>query len=169
MKRALLVCWIGVLAPSGAALAQASGLEQSASWGVMAGGEFSRLQNSLSGSGPVIGALAQFPIESSHFAIRVDAMFHYLSAKCGFDTICSPGTAVSGAVSAVVRLNESAARWSPYFIAGVAGVVSDGSAVGLGGGAGLEIHAAMRAFFLEARYMRVYGGGLVPITLGMRF
>jgi hypothetical protein len=169
MKRALLACCIGVLAPFSGAVAQDTAPALRPSWGIMAGGEVSRLQNSLSGSGPVIAVLANFPIESSHLAIRVDAMFHYLSVKCGFDTICSPGTAGSGSVSAVARLNDSAARWSPYVIAGLAGFVSEGSAVGLAGGAGFEVRGADHTYFIEARYMRVYGGGLVPITLGMRF
>ncbi len=40
---------------------------------------------------------------------------------------------------------------------------------GLTGGVGFEVGDATHALFLEARYMRMGAGGLVPVTLGVRF
>jgi hypothetical protein len=108
-------------------------------------------------------------IETSHFAVRLDAMFHYLTFHCGSFVVCSPATPGSGTASVVARLNNASQRWSPYAIAGIASFINEYSTFGLAGGAGLEVRAATHTYFLEARYMRMSGGGLVPITLGMRF
>jgi hypothetical protein len=169
MKRALLVCCIGVLAPLEAVVSQSTPPEQSASWGIMAGGDFSHLQNSMPSSGGVIGVLAQFPTASSHFAIRIDAMFHYLAEKCGFDVICGPQTPGSVSAGVVARLNDSSKPWSPYAIAGYAGFLNENWTFGFAGGGGFEVRAAEHTYFVEARYMKVNGGGLVPITIGIRF
>ena len=171
MKRALLVCCIGVLVPFGTAVSQGTPREQSASWGIMAGADFTvgDFYGNKQSSGGAIGVLAQFPIESSHFAIRLDAMFQYLTVDCGSFAVCSPVTPGSATASVVARMNDSSKRWSPYAIAGFAGFLNQYWSGGLAAGAGFEVRGANHTYFLEARYMRMLGGGLVPITLGMRF
>jgi hypothetical protein len=170
MRRTLLACWIGALLPFATVVAQDSASRQSVSWGIMAGGDFTtgKASNPQS-SGATVGVLAQFPIESSHFAIRLDAMFHYLPVNCGSFAVCSPGTPGSLSANVVARLNSSATRWSPYAIAGVAGFLNEYWSFGLAGGAGFEVGDAKHALFLEARYMRMAAAGLVPVTLGVRF
>jgi hypothetical protein len=170
MQRALLVCWIGVLAPSAAALAQASGPDQSASWGIMASGEFTAggSQNSTPGSGGAIGVLAQFPLES-RVAIRIDAMVHYLTFNCGRGVVCGPGTPGSADASIVVRLNDLSRPWSPYLIAGGTGFIDAGANFGFAGGGGIEFRSSRHAYFAEARYISIERVGLIPITIGMRF
>ena len=136
----------------------------------MAGGDLAtgKASNPQS-SGAAVGVLAQFPIESSHIAVRLDAMFHYVTFNCGSFEVCSPATPGSLSANVVARLNSSATHWSPYAIAGVAGFLNEYWSFGLTGGAGFEVGDAKHALFLEARYMRMGAGGFVPITLGVRF
>ncbi|HEV8411885.1 MAG TPA: hypothetical protein VGQ30_15375 [Gemmatimonadaceae bacterium] len=171
MKRALLVCCTGVLVPFAAAVSQGTPPEESASWGIMAGGDFTAgsIYGSSPGSGGAIGVLAHFPVESSHFAIRLDAMLQFVPIHCGSFVVCSPVTPGSATASLIARLNDSSKRWSPYAIAGFAGYLNQYWTAGFAGGGGFEVRSATHTYFLEARYMRMLGGGLVPITLGMRF
>lgn len=170
MKGVLLAYGLGALVAFAAAGAQEPPSQHSASWGIMAGPDFTAGRyGDTQSPGATVGILAHFPIDSSHFAIRLDAMFHYLPVNCGSFAVCSPGTPGSVSASVVARLNESATRWSPYAIAGVAGYLNQYWSFGLTGGAGLEVRGGTHALFLEARYMRMGAGGLVPITLGVRF
>ena len=168
MNRALLVCSIGVLLPCATVAAQDSASQPSASWGIMAGSDRTagNSWNNIPGSGAAAGVLAHFPIEASHFAIRLDAMFHYLTFHCGSFAVCSPATPGSATASMIARLNDSSKRWSPYAIAGFAGFLEQNWTFGFAGGAGFEVRAATHTYFVEARYMSL---GLLPITLGMRF
>jgi hypothetical protein len=171
MKRALLICCIGVFVPLTRVAAQDAGSEPRASWGIMAGADFTvgNFYGDKQSSGGAIGVLAQFPIDSSRFAIRLDAMFQYLSVDCGSFAVCSPTTPGLATVSVVARLNDSSKRWSPYAIAGFTGFLNQYWSAGFTGGAGFKVRQATHTYFVEARYMRMAGFGLVPITLGMRF
>ena len=79
---------------------------------------------------------------------------------------------VSGSVAMVARLNGPATRWSPYILGGVA-VYSydfeDGNVralrpnhFGLQGGVGFEVRPRTTTIFIEARYMSIPPGGVVP-------
>jgi len=68
---------------------------------------------------------------------------------------------------------------SPYVLAGAAAYVSDyadGNIValrpqhiGIEGGIGIEGRFGRSTLFAELRYMTVSPGGVVPLTMGMRF
>jgi hypothetical protein len=137
----------------------------------MAGGDLGvgGFRDDVAASGAAIGVLAEFPIVSSHFAIRGDVMFHYLTSNCPPDVVCSPATPGSATASLVAWLNDARARWSPYAIAGIAGFLNEHWTSGFAGGGGIEFRQSERAYFVEARYMSVGHGGFVPITIGMRF
>jgi hypothetical protein len=142
----------------------------------------------LLSSGPSIGANAFFPLASPRLAIRADVMFHYID---WYDYGCQPlgldcgangdgaSTALSGTLGLVARLNDAATRWSPYIIAGVATYYfgnADGPLTwmrpnhfGFQGGVGFEVRPDKHTYFVEMRYLGVPPGGLVPVTIGMRF
>jgi hypothetical protein len=85
-----------------------------------------------------------------------------------------------GAVSVVARLNDIATPWSAYFIGGPA-IYSIGgsnspllrpeapSHFGFTGGIGFEMRRSRHVYFVEARYMSMPPGGMVPLVVGMRF
>jgi hypothetical protein len=76
-------------------------------------------------------------------------------------------------------LNDATTRWSPYIIAGVATYYFGGgdgpltwmrpNHFGFQGGAGFEVRPATHTYFVEMRYLGIPPGGIVPITIGMRF
>jgi hypothetical protein len=86
---------------------------------------------------------------------------------------------VEASASLVARLNDPATRWSPYLIGGVAGYLTGNADelltrfrpnhLGFQGGAGFEIRQRTHTWFVEARYVGVPPGGLVPVTIGLRF
>jgi len=189
MKRALLVSFVCVLGLARSGAAQEAADQVHPSWGIMVGGVgVTGAYRGLLSSGASIGADASFPLASSRLAIRADLLFHYIDwyhYGCPpLDVDCGIGgdgfsTAVSGSLGLVVRLNEAARRWSPYVIAGVATYYfgsADGPLTwmrpnhfGFQGGAGFEVRPARQTYFVEMRYLGIPPGGIVPITIGMRF
>jgi hypothetical protein len=131
--------------------------------------------------GVAIAALGQFPV-ARQLAIRADAMFHDIRDDGGGSSHMS--YVISGSVAMVARLNSPEARWSPYILGGVGAYTyhfEDGRIValrlnhfGLQGGVGFEMQPRATAsrtgtIFVEARYMGIPPGGVVPLTIGMRF
>jgi hypothetical protein len=86
---------------------------------------------------------------------------------------------VTGSIDLVARLNDPATRWSPYAVFGAAVNLtgnSDEALVryrpnhgGFQGGVGLEVRPWITTVFVEIRCMGVPPGGVVPMTIGMRF
>jgi hypothetical protein len=181
MKRTLAVVFAVAIASSWAE-AQDASTEQPATHGIMAGGEgvTGAYRGTLS-SGAAFGLLAQFPLPSPRLSIRSDAMLNWLSGatSCSQD-ICassSPSAVISLGVSMVARLNDPAARWSPYAFGGLAGyiIVQEGeltgfrtSPVGFQGGVGFEVRPRTYTYFVETRYMGIPPGGFFPVMIGMR-
>jgi opacity protein-like surface antigen len=150
-------------------------------------------------SGLAGGVLAQFPLPSRHLSLRADLVYHWVgtnggdmvdilggasgSGRCTGGFVCSVegswSRIVATSISVVARLNEPSTRWSPYVIGGVAGYLTGNSDeplyqfhpnhLGFQGGVGFEVRPNRHSYFLEVRYVGVPPGGLVPITIGMRF
>jgi hypothetical protein len=186
MNRALSVLLVCVLVVPRVARAQDAPAAVPVSWSVMAGGEGATgtFRGEFSG-GVVIGALVQFPLPSRRLAIRTDVLVHEIQSTdlCAGIPNCFQyrglSTLLSVGVSMVARLRDPAAAWSPYAIGGVAGYGSwyeNGNVIamrpshfGFQGGVGFEVRDVKHAFFVEARYMGISPGGVVPVTIGMRF
>lgn len=150
-------------------------------------------------SGIAGGVFAQFPLPSRHLSLRADLVYHWVGTNngdrvnvlggTGSDGRCTGGLfcAIEGSWSRIVatsfslvaRLNDPSTRWSPYVIGGVAGYLTGNSDeplyqfhpnhLGFQGGIGFEVRPNTHAYFVELRYVGVPPGGLVPITIGMRF
>lgn len=103
--------------------------------------------------------------------------------RCAGGILCAIGGSYSRIVatsfSLVARMNDPATRWSPYLIGGVAGYLTGNSDeplfqfrpnhLGFQGGVGFEVRPNKHTYFAEMRYLGVPPGGVVPITIGMRF
>lgn len=86
---------------------------------------------------------------------------------------------IATSVSLVARLNDPVTRWSPYVLGGFAAYLTGNSDeplhqfhpnhLGFQGGVGFEVRPNRHAYFLEMRYLGVPPGGVVPVTIGMRF
>lgn len=86
---------------------------------------------------------------------------------------------VSLSISGVAWLNGPSSRWSPYAFGGVAGYLTGNSDeplaqvrpnhLGFQGGLGFEVRPRNATYFVEMRYLGIPSGGLVPVTLGVRF
>lgn len=86
---------------------------------------------------------------------------------------------VSASVSVVARVNGPSTRWSPYAFGGVAGYLTGNSDeplaqiranhLGFQGGVGFEVRPMINTYFVEMRYLGIPPGGVLPITIGMRF
>jgi hypothetical protein len=190
MKRALLVCCIGVLAPLSTLTAQDGSSDLRASWGIMAGavsvtGGFS---GALTG-GPVGGIEGQVPLEARHLSLRADIMYSWIDTYhsgcgnsieggfCGYVDTWS--RLISGSFSLVARLNDPAKRWSPYVFGGVAAYLTGNSDepltylrpnhFGFQGGVGFDVRPNKHTYFVEAHYLGVAPGGFIPVVIGMRF
>ena len=80
-----------------------------------------------------------------------------------------------------MHLNDPATRWSPYVLVGAAYYITPASATeklktfdpqqaGYQFGIGTDVHSFTRAtLFVELRYMSMPPGGVVPLTVGLRF
>jgi hypothetical protein len=166
--------------------AQEVGIQQSVSFGVFAGGE--NVTGSYKSSfkpGIVAGTEAQFPLQNRRLALRADVAYHWIgeTGTACFETGCVDqgrhSHMWSGSVDLIARLNDPATRWSPYVIAGGAFYLMGNaderllsfqpSRVGLQGGVGFEVRPRNKTLFVELRYMSVPPGGVVPVTIGMRF
>jgi hypothetical protein len=161
---------------------------QPATWGILAGGVgvTGAFRGRLS-SGIVGGAEGQLPLPSRWLAIRADLLYHWIDTYhtgcigleaffCGYVNTWS--RMVSGSFSLVARLNDPATRWSPYAVAGVATYLTGNTDelvglplghLGFQGGLGFEVRPRNRALFFEVRYMSIPPGGVVPVTMGIRF
>jgi hypothetical protein len=103
--------------------------------------------------------------------------------RCAGGILCAIGGSYSRIVatsfSLVARMNDPATRWSPYLIGGVAGYLTGNSDeplfqfrpnhLGFQGGVGFEVRPNKHTYFVEMRYLGVPPGGIVPVTVGMRF
>jgi hypothetical protein len=182
MNRALSILLVAVLVLPRVAESQDTAIAQPTTWGIMAG-RVSGTGTFPFSPGIAVGALAQFPLSSPHLSIRADAMANFLGNT---DKVCDErGCAsqglqyayvVSGSASLVARMNEPATRWSPYVFAGPAVYLLDNAFeflrpnhFGLQGGVGFEYRPSAHTFFTELRYMSVPPGGVLPLTIGMRF
>lgn len=172
------------------AFAQTASSDNGNTFGVMVGSEEvtgAIRSASLGGFSPgvAVGALGQFPI-APRLAIRADVMFHWIRDDvCGANRFRFCGSSpnmsyvVSGSLAIVARLNSRATRWSPYILGGVGAYshdFEDGNVkalrpnhLGLQGGVGFEVRPRTSTIFIEARYMGIPPGGVVPLTIGMRF
>lgn len=189
MRRGLLVSLVCVLVLPRSGTAQEAADQLHPSWGIMAGGVgVTGAYRGLLSSGASIGGAASFPLASSRLAIRADVLFHYIGwyqdgcNRGDIDCGLRPGgssTAVSGSLGLVARLNEAATKWSPYVIGGVATYYFGGADgpltwmrpnhFGFQGGVGFEVRPARQTYFVEMRYLGIPPGGIVPITVGVRF
>ncbi len=177
---------IGALAFPWAVRAQNAPTAGPVRWGVMAGGE------NVTGSfkdafkpGIVFGGEVQFPLHMNRLALRADVMYHWIGeyAYVCIEQGCIDQGAhshlVTGSLDLIARLNDPSTRWSPYAILGAAVNItgnSDEAIVsykpkgnGLQGGVGFEVRPWKTTVFVEVRYMAVSPGGVVPVTIGMRF
>lgn len=182
MNRAWSLLLAGALAVPCVAGSQAAGTAAPATWGIMAG--------RVSGTGAFpftpglsLGALARFPLAPRRLAVRADVMVHFLGdahSVCTESGCAEQGLnypyIVSGSLSLVVRMNDPAALWSPYLLAGPAVYLLDNTYdylrpnhLGVQGGVGFEVRSSTHAFFAELRYMGVPPGGALPLTIGVRF
>jgi hypothetical protein len=184
MKRALLVCSIGVLVPLSAALSQDTAPQRSASWAIMAGGV--AVNGGLSGAltgGPVGGIEGEFPLEIPHVSMRGDILYSWMAEYFYHCDFCGSSQTwsrlISTSLSLVYRPYDQVKRLSPYVFAGVAGHLTGAgdeplasmgvSKIGIEGGVGLEYRPHSRTYFAEVRYFRLAPGGILPFVLGMRF
>lgn len=182
MNRALSILLVAVLVLPRVAESQDAAIAQPTTWGIMAG--------RVSGTGAfpfspgiAVGALAQFPLPSPRLSIRADAMLNFLAntdKACDERGCASQGLQyaylISGSISSVARMNAPATPWSPYVFAGPAVYLLDNAFeflhpnhFGLQGGVGFEFRYSTHMFFTELRYMSVPPGGVLPLTVGMRF
>jgi hypothetical protein len=167
-------------------------------WGIMAGGEaVSGAYRGTLAQGLAGGVMAQFPLPSRHLALRADLVYHWVgtmggdagslllggSGRCTGGITCavmgSYSRIVATSFSLVARLNDPATRWSPYVIGGIAGYLTGNSDeplmqfrpnhLGFQGGVGFEVRPSRHTYFVEMRYMGVPPGGVLPMTIGMRF
>jgi hypothetical protein len=191
--RALIVVALltAICCQSVVALAQGTVDDRSNTWGVMAGGVgvTDGFRGHLS-SGVVGGIEKLFPLPTRRLALRADIMYAWIdvwhSNGCGGGI--DPGFCayvdtwsrlVAGSFSIVGRLNDPATRWSPYAFGGVAAYLTGNSDepltylrpnhFGFQGGVGFEVRPREHTFFVEMRYLGVPPGGIVPVTVGMRF
>jgi hypothetical protein len=187
--RALLVAIAIAMSVAGhSAIAQSAPPDTRSTFGIMAGSAAvtgAIASASLGGFSPgvSIGALGQFPI-TSRLSMRADVIFHWIRDDvCGGNRDCgsSPNMSyvVSGGLAVHARLNDPSTSWSPYILAGAAAYscnFEDGnvkalrpSQFGLQGGVGFEVRQRTTTMFIEARYLDIAPGGLVPIMIGVRF
>jgi hypothetical protein len=180
MKRTLVACAVIVMLGLACSNAGAQGI----TWGIFAGeesatGAFSNLQPAFA-----IGALAQSPLSGRTVGrvwLRTDVIFSPIGNNpCGShcDSVNPYSFLASASFSLIARLNDPAVRWSPYAIVGATGYIAE-SLPGIGttkpapfgaeGGIGFEIRLSQRTIFAEARYMTISPGGVVPVSVGVRF
>jgi hypothetical protein len=186
MNRALSVLLVCVLVLPRVARAQDALAAVPVSWGVMAGGE--NVTGAYKGGfkpGIVLGGEVQFPLPTRRLALRADVMYHWIGE---YDYVCiesgctdqgSHSHLVTGSFDMIARLNDPVTRWSPYAILGAEVNLtgnSDEAIVsyrpnhyGFQGGVGFEVRPWITTVFVEIRYMGVPPGGVVPVTIGMRF
>jgi hypothetical protein len=198
MNRALSVVLFAVVVPH-AARAQDATAERPATWGIIAGGVgVTGAYRGTLAEGVSGGFVAQFPLPSRHLALRGDLMYNWIGTGIG-DRVTVAGVGgggggcggivcaiegswsriVAAGFSMVAKLNDPARRWSPYLIGGVAGYLTGNSDepliqfrpnhLGFQGGAGFEFRPRMHTYFVEMRYLGMPPGGVVPVTVGMRF
>jgi hypothetical protein len=180
MKRRLFACAVIVLL----CLADSSAGAQGITWGIFAGeesatGAFDNLQPAFA-----IGALAQSPLSARSVGrvwLRTDVLFSPIGNNpCGShcDAIFPYSFLASASLSLIARLNDPAVRWSPYAIVGATGYIAESlphigtikaAPFGAEGGIGFEVRLQHETIFAEARYMTISPGGVVPVTVGMRF
>ena len=145
------------------------------------------------------GALAQFPLPARHLSLRADLVYHWVGTNGGDQLLILGGAGGNGrctggfmcaiegswsrivatSVSMVARLNDPSTHWSPYVLGGVAAYLTGNSDeplyqfhpnhFGFQGGVGFEVRPNRHTYFVEMRYVGVPPGGVVPITIGMRF
>ncbi len=180
MKRTLVACAVIALMCLSSSAAGAQGI----TWGLFAGeesatGAFSNLQPAFA-----IGALAQSALSARTVGrvwLRTDVMFSPIGNNpCGSncDAIFPYSFLASASFSLVARLNDPAVRWSPYAIVGATGYIAESlphigtlkaAPFGAEGGVGFEVRLSQRTIFAEARYMTISPGGVVPVSVGVRF
>jgi hypothetical protein len=191
MKQRLVGAIAALCVAGGAARAQDTSNERPVSIGVMIGA------NKLAGSydsafktGVVLGVDALFPLPARRLAIRADVLYHNIGEH---NVIClnSPigpcsdqGTSshlITTSADLLLHLNDPASRWSPYVLVGAAYYVTGASSAeklkafdpqqaGYQVGIGTDVHSSTSAiFFVEIRYMSMPPGGVVPLTVGLRF
>jgi hypothetical protein len=180
MNRLLIACAVVGLS----CLADAGAGAQAVTWGIFAGEESATGAFSNLDPGFAIGVLAQSPLSAraaNRLVLRTDVMFSSIGNNpCGAhcDAIFPYSFLASASFSLIARLNDPAVRWSPYAIAGGTAYIAESlphigtvkpSVVGFEGGIGFEIRLSRETLFAEARYMSISPGGVVPLTVGMRF
>ena len=168
---------------------------QPPTWGIIAGGDgVTGGYRGFLSQGIVGGLVAQFPLEARHISLRTDVLYHWIGTS-GMDRVtsgqsqgcagilCAIGGSwsriISASFSVVARLNGPDTRWSPYVMGGVAGYLTGApdeplqqerpNHLGFQGGVGFEVRPAHRTYFVEMRYLGMPPGGVVPVTIGMRF
>ena len=192
----ILVVLVGAVAGlcvvGGAGRAQDTANDRPVSLGVMIGAM--KLTGSYDGAfktGVALGADAFFPLPARRLAVRADVMYHLIS---GNTVIClnPPGGQCSGqstpsaqfistSADLLLHLNDPTRRWSPYVLVGAAYYITgtpsdeklktfDPRQAGYQFGIGTDVHSFTGAtLFVELRYMSMPPGGVVPLTVGLRF
>jgi hypothetical protein len=175
----------------GATRAQDTSNERPVSFGVMIGAN--KLAGSYDGAfktGVVLGVDALFPLPARRLAIRADVLYHNIGEH---SVVCltSPGGPCSDqdtsphlittSADLLLHLNDRASRWAPYVLVGAAYYLAGASSseklktfdphqAGYQVGIGTDVHSFMHGtLFLEIRYMSMPPGGIVPLTVGLRF
>jgi hypothetical protein len=188
MNACLIACAVAVAStiPCRAAVAQEVAAGRSIALGIMAGGE--NVTGAFRGAfkpGVVLGAAVQFPLSVRRLAVRADVTYHlihdnhYACNEIGCADQFTFSHLVTGSFDVVARLNVPATRWSPYVVVGGAVNLTGNSDermasfnpnhLGLQGGIGFEARPRKSTMFVEMRYMDVRPGGVIPVTIGLRF
>jgi hypothetical protein len=155
-------------------------------FGIMAGGE--NVTGAFRGAfkpGIVLGTAVHLPVSVRRFTVRGDVMYHWIweyGYACNENGCVDQGRhshLVTGSVDMVARLNDPATRWSPYVVVGAAVNFTGNSdekivsyrphQLGFQGGVGFDFRPWKTTTFVEVRYMDVSPGGILPVTIGMRF
>jgi hypothetical protein len=175
----------------GAGRAQDTANVRPVSLGVMLGAP--KMTGSYDGAfktGVALGVDAFFPLPARRLAIRADVMYHIIGEHT---VIClnqpggqcsDQGTSsqlISTSADLLLHLNDPTSHWSPYVLVGAAYYVTGAPAdeklktfdprqAGYQFGIGTDVHSFTGAtLFVELRYMSMPPGGVVPLTVGLRF
>ena len=183
---ASLICSTLFLASAGAASAQTSGISwPSATIGFLIGPSFpiGVFRDSMD-AGVGLGIVGQVPLAKQGLALRADVLYQSLGDHQKFcaGSACSSSGRRSRVLSVSADLIVSpVSPWpvSPYAIVGAAYndpgdpsstiLTFNPSSFGVQAGVGLSVRRGREAVFVEARWMSVSPGALLPITFGMRF
>lgn len=188
MRAFLFANVVATLATSASVCAQpAAEHDRHVSLGIAVG--MDRASGSLIGidkPGITIDADVQYRRSESRFALRAGLGYHTFPkypTVCAFQNCSYQGLwsqITSGSIDLVAYVNPSGHHWSPYILVGAAANSTTGPTNwsapeydrlhgGWETGLGVEVHPWKQTVFVEGRYLSLPFGGVVPVTLGVRF